>query len=134
MPTTHIASGGGSVTEVELAEARTAWDAFDAACAGLLASACRRHAPYMGCPLDCTDVENRIGDEFRALAPLVPALITEVTRLRALLVDATEIIATIHASADDDSIGSVKVDTSHGRNHLPYAVERWLADAAKEPT
>ena len=61
----------------------------------------------------------------------IPALLEEVERLRALLAGATEIIATIHASADDESVGSVKVNMSRGRNYLPYTAQRWLADAAK---
>ena len=55
----------------------------------------------------------------------------EIVALLALLADATEIIASIHASAVDDSIGSVKVDMAAGRCYLPTAAEQWLANKAE---
>lgn len=65
-----------------MAEARIAWERLDAACGGLLARRCKSHAPYMGCPLDCGDVENALTPEFEQARPLITAAFGEIDALR----------------------------------------------------
>lgn len=72
---------------VDLAAARAAWERFEAGCAGLLAGKCAHHRPYMGCPMDCGDVDNAIGQEWEVFRPLVGPLLDEVTALRRSLDD-----------------------------------------------
>lgn len=67
---------------VDINAVRTAWERLDAACAGLLARQCKSHRPYMGCPLDCGDIENALDPEFAEARPLIAAVIDEVERLR----------------------------------------------------
>jgi len=68
---------------LDLQAAKEAWAGLDAACSGLLASQCKRHASYMGCAMDCTDVANALVPEFATAAAIIPACIAEVERLRA---------------------------------------------------
>jgi hypothetical protein len=72
----------GAPAPVDLGAARQAWEHFEAGCAGLVASKCSHHRPYMGCPLDCGDVDNAIGEEWAAFRPLVGPLIDEIAALR----------------------------------------------------
>lgn len=64
---------------------RKAWECFEAGCSGLVAQKCAYHRPYMGCPLDCNDVENAIGEEWEVFRPLVAPLIDEVNTLHRFL-------------------------------------------------
>jgi hypothetical protein len=72
---------------IDLDAARAAWERFEAGCAGLLASKCSHHRPYLGCPLDCGDVENAIGQEWEIFRPLVGPLFDEITTLRSIFND-----------------------------------------------
>ena len=70
---------------VDIDAVREAWERFEAGCSGLLARKCAYHRPYMGCPLDCGDVENDIGEEWKAFQPLVAPLLDELKALRRFL-------------------------------------------------
>ena len=69
--------------QFDIAEARAAWERLDAACGSLLAQRCKSHRPYMGCPLDCSDVENALTPEFEQARPLITAAIDEIAACRA---------------------------------------------------
>lgn len=99
----------------ELCERATvAWRQIDAACSGLLASQCKRHAPYMGCPMDCNDIANALDPELLNARPLLDealstlptlldandALTDEVERLRGLLRRACDIARQLAQRAD----------------------------------
>lgn len=68
-------------------EQRAAWEAFEAGCSGLLARRCKHHRPYIGCPLDCTDVENAIEEEWKIARPIVVAMFDEIELLRSHAVE-----------------------------------------------
>lgn len=77
------------MTSDEIKQARAAWERLDAACAGLLASKCKRHPPYMGCAINCGDITNALAPEHAEAAPLITAALDaleqerrEVERLR----------------------------------------------------
>lgn len=80
---------------LKLCDAATlAWERLDAGCAGLLASQCRYHRPYMECPLDCNDVENALDPEHaearKSVSPalaLLPAALRELKAAREELVN-----------------------------------------------
>jgi hypothetical protein len=67
---------------VDVEAARLAWERLDAACAGLLARQCKSHRPYMGCPLDCNDVESALDPEHAEARPLINAALDEIEALR----------------------------------------------------
>jgi len=78
------------VTALEEKRTRELWSVFEACCSGLLADKCTYHRPYMGCPLDCGDVENTIGEEFAAIRTLIPVALDELHRLRRIALDAAD--------------------------------------------
>ncbi len=75
---------------LDLTAAVAAWEALDAACSGLLAQQCKRHAPYMGCPMDCNDVENALVPEHATAAAIIPAALARIATLEALLMEACD--------------------------------------------
>lgn len=73
-----------------MTSARLAWDRLDAACSGLLARKCRSHPPYMGCSMDCNDVENALTPELAETRPLIVAMLDELDALRAAITKVRE--------------------------------------------
>ena len=92
------------MTHPDLARAEEIWAAFESACAGLLANKCKRHMPYMGCPLDCNDVENAIEDEWNALRPLIPQLLSHISAQSARIAELeAERNKWVHRAACDET-------------------------------
>ena len=76
----------------DIDETQAAWERLEAACAGLLAQQCKRHPPYMGCAMDCSDVANALDPEFVEARPLITAALAEVRRLRSQLEAARAVV------------------------------------------
>lgn len=79
---------------------RDAWGRLEAACAGLLARQCKRHAPYMGCATDCNDVANALDPEFAEAQPLITAALAEIRTLRAQSADLAEQVEGLRRERD----------------------------------
>lgn len=99
-----------AVLRAAVEAATRAWEQIDAACSGLLARQCKRHAPYMGCAMDCGDVANALDPELLNARPLivealgaVPQLLAECERQRLALdrIQDELMAANLDVSTDD---------------------------------
>ena len=79
-----------TLTDDDIERVIDAWEKLEAGCAGLLASQCKHHAPYMGCPMDCNDVANAIEEEFASARTLLPAALAELKAWRPVIEAAKE--------------------------------------------
>lgn len=81
-------------------QAATAWERLDAGCAGLLANQCKRHPPYMGCAMDCTDMANALDPEHAEARTAIPPALALLAQLCDQLDAAREERDRLEAEAD----------------------------------